>query len=767
MKRLQTGYKGQRPWITYHVFKMGVLKETDKLQFKNTMSEFYSETLDLPRTNPEQWRLRTDKLGRETWEYISIDQCESDPQSTFTQWLLQSPEFPTPEPSMTKNDLEFDASRACLNGANFFKLLQDKHSGIFPCQYKGPMFMTIGYVAVHYIAGIPIPEPQRVEIIRYIVNTAHPIDGGWGLHSVDKSTVFGTVLNYIILRLCGMTKEHPVLQRARATLLNLGGAIGAPHWGKVWLCVLNLYNWEGVNPAPPDMWLLPYSLPIHPGRWWVHTRGVYLPISYLSLVNYSCPLNPLLEEIRSEIYVNDFNVIDFSQHRNTVCGVDLYYPHSPILNVANDILIKYEKYLRPTWLYNKSKKRVYELICKEIENTDYLCIAPVNQAFCALVTLIEEGKASFQFQRFQERFQDALFHGPQGMTIMGTNGVQTWDCAFMIQYFFVAGLAERVEFYENIVAAYRFLIRSQFDSECAPGSFRDKRNGAWGFSTKTQGYTVSDCTAESIKAIIMVKNSPFYSKVHGEIKDQRLYDAIDVLMNLQNISSFEYGSFATYEKIKAPLFLECLNPAEVFGNIMVEYPYVECTDSSVLGLTYFHQYYNYRHDEITKRIKIAIDYIKNAQEPDGSWYGCWGICYTYAGMFAIEALNSVGEDYTNSLVVRKGCDFLVSKQMKDGGWGESMKSSELHTYVSSPKSLVVQTAWTIIALILAKYPNKKVIDKGVELLKHRQEISGEWKFESVEGVFNHSCAIEYPSYRFLFPIKALGLYTKMYADNHI
>lgn len=94
-----------------------------------------------------------------------------------------------------------------------------------------------------------------------------------------------------------------------------------------------------------------------------------------------------------------------------------------------------------------------------------------------------------------------------------------------------------------------------------------------------------------------------------------------------------------------------------------------------------------------------------------------------------------------------------------------MKSSELHSYVDSEKSLVVQTAWALIALLFAEYPNKEVIDRGIDLLKNRQEESGEWKFESVEGVFNHSCAIEYPSYRFLFPIKALGMYSRAYETH--
>ena len=34
----------------------------------------------------------------------------------------------------------------------------------------------------------------------------------------------------------------------------VGGAIGVPQWGKVWLACLNLYGWEGVNPVPPEFW---------------------------------------------------------------------------------------------------------------------------------------------------------------------------------------------------------------------------------------------------------------------------------------------------------------------------------------------------------------------------------------------------------------------------------------------------------------------------------------------------------------------------------
>ncbi|GME67130.1 unnamed protein product [[Candida] boidinii] len=722
---------------------------------------FYSDSLGYPRTDETKWRLRTTELGAQRWEYLEKDD-PADKQNICTKYHLDTQDFPRKElPKPTR------VSESLTNTADFFSFIQDDN-GIWPCFYKGPMFMTIGYIAVCYFTKNMPPEHIKHEIIRYIINTSHPVDGGWGLHEVDKSTCFGTSMNYVILRLLGVPKDHPVCERARKTLHRLGGALYNPHWGKAWLSVLNLYKWEGVNPAPSELFALPYALPIHPMKWWVHTRAIYIALGYLSSAEVQCECDPLIEEIRSEIYVKPYDKIDFSKNRNSVCGVDLYYPHTKILDFANSILVKYEKYIRPKSVLKYSNKKAYDLILKELQNTEYLCIAPVNAAFICITLFVEEGGNNSQnFQKAFDRMSEELFLGPIGMSVMGTNGTQVWDTAFAVQYYFAAGIAELPQYHDTIVKSFKFLIRSQFTEECVEGSFRDKRKGAWPFSTKEQGYTVSDCTAEAMKAIIMVMNSDSFKDVHHLYDVKRLEDAIDVLLSLQNVGSFHFGSYATYESIKATPLLELINPAEVFGNIMVEYPYVECTDSSVLGLTYFVKNYDYRKRDIQLSIDRAIKYICNSQEPDGSWYGSWGICYTYAGMFALESLHHVNCNYRNNEYVKKGCDFLVSRQLEDGGWGESMKSSEMHTYISTPESLVVQTSWVVIGLILADYPDQEVIYKGIELIISRQKSSGEFAFESIEGVFNHSCAIEYPNYKFLFTIKALGLYIKKYGDKSL
>lgn len=631
---------------------------------------FPSDRYGLPKTDHARWRLKVDELGKQNWVYNRSDNhIEKDTPSNYTKYQLELSSFNPPKYPAPKTPFQ-----AAVNGFRFLSFLQED-AGTFPCQYSGPMFMMVGYVVAKYFTKVPFSEEEKIEMIRYLVNRAHPVDGGWGLHSYDKSTAFGTSINYLILRILGLDRDHPAVIKARKCLHSLGGAIGNPHWGKAYLAILNLYEWEGVNPAPPELWMLPYQLPIHPGRWWVHTRAIYLPLGYLSANRVKMELTPLLRELREEIYIRPYESIDFSKHRNTVCGVDLYYPHTKILDVANYFLVGYEKYLRPNWLLKKASNRVTDLIMKDLENTDNLAIAPVSNALSSIVVYLEKGKDSPEFQRYIFRWPDFMYMTPDGLMMNGTNGVQVWDCAFALQYSILIGLGTLPEFRETFIKGYRFLCRSQFVEECVEGSFRDKRVGGFPFSTQTQGFTVSDCTAEALKAIIMVQTLPGFEFLKEEFPVERMEKSIDILLGLQNRGSFHFGSFASYEKIKATPLMEKLNPAEVFGNIMVEFPYVECTDSSVLGLYHFRKHYNYRAEEVDQAISDAIKYIISFQEPDGSWYGSWGVCYTYAGMFALEALETQGLTYKNSETVRKACDYLVKRQEEDGGWAESIRVS--------------------------------------------------------------------------------------------
>jgi lanosterol synthase len=51
------------------------------------------------------------------------------------------------------------------------------------------------------------------------------------------------------------------------------------------------------------------------------------------------------------------------------------------------------------------------------------------------------------------------------------------------------------------------------------------------------------------------------------VPDERLQQAVDILLGMQSPT----GGFASYEAPRGSAYLELLNPAEVFGNIMVRF----------------------------------------------------------------------------------------------------------------------------------------------------------------------------------------------------
>jgi lanosterol synthase len=77
------------------------------------------------------------------------------------------------------------------------------------------------------------------------------------------------------------------------------------------------------------------------------------------------------------------------------------------------------------------------------------------------------------------------------------------------------------------------------------------------------------------------------------------------------------------------------------------------------------------------------------------------------------------------------------------------------------------TAWALIGLMHADYPDVESIKKGIKLLMDRQQPNGEWLEEAIEGVFNKSCMITYQNYKFTFPLKALGLFASKYPNETV
>lgn len=58
---------------------------------------------------------------------------------------------------------------------------------------------------------------------------------------------------------------------------------------------------------------------------------------------------------------------------------------------------------------------------------------------------------------------------------------------------------------------------------------------------------------------------PQNSYLKKTVPDERLFEAVNVLLSMQN----DDGGFGSYEATRGPAWVELLNPAEVFGTSCV------------------------------------------------------------------------------------------------------------------------------------------------------------------------------------------------------
>ncbi|KVH92256.1 Terpene synthase, conserved site-containing protein [Cynara cardunculus var. scolymus] len=550
--------------------------------------------------------------------------------------------------------------------------------GHWPGDYGGPMFL--------------LPGLNR--------------DGGWGLHIEGHSTMFGSALNYVTLRLLGegANDGEGAMEKGRKWILDHGGATSITSWGKFWLSVLGAFEWSGNNPMPPEMWILPYFLPVHPGRMWCHCRMVYLPMSYLYGKRFVGPITSTVLALRKELFTVPYHDIDWNDARN-LCAKehtasdlrpkpkalglimpyptlipqeDLYYPHPLIQDILWATLDKFVEPILMRWPGKKLREKalctVMEHIHYEDDNTRYICIGPVNKVLNMLCCWAEDPNSE-AFKLHLPRIHDYLWLAEDGMKMQGYNGSQLWDTAFAIQAIISTNLIE--EFGPTLKKGHMFIKKTQ--------------------------------------AVLMLSKLP--SEIVDEPLDaKRLYDAVNVILSLQNAN----GSFATYELTRSYSWLELVNPAETFGDIVIDYPYVECTSAAIQALVAFKRLYpGHRREEVQRCIDKSASFIEKIQASDGSWYGSWAVCFTYGTWFGVKGLVAAGRNFSNCSSIRKACNFLLSKQLASGGWGESYLSCQNKVYTN---------------------------------------LEGNRSHVEIMGVFNRNCMITYAAYRNIFPIWALGEY---------
>jgi squalene/oxidosqualene cyclase-like protein len=333
------------------------------------------------------------------------------------------------------------AKEAAHKGMSFFQMLQTE-DGHWAGDYGGPMFLMPGLICTLYLSKVPFPAGRREGMISYLKNHQQT-DGGWGTHIENASTMFGTVLSYIALRLLGEGANTPHVLKAREFILAHGGALYAPSWAKFWMAVIGVYDWRGINSIPAEMWLLPRWFPLHPGKLWCHCRMVYLPMCYLYCKRFvpDVASDPVLLALLKELYrdTDRYDSINWNKYRQTCAEIDTYAPLNPVMKVAQDFLAVYETILPHVpflrRLRDNALKFVIEYIHAEDFQTNYIDIGPVNKALNMLSVYVACGYESESFQRHIARVDDYIW--------VAEDGVKMQVRSFVTTVLF--GVCERVE----------------------------------------------------------------------------------------------------------------------------------------------------------------------------------------------------------------------------------------------------------------------------------------------------------------------------------
>ena len=290
------------------------------------------------------------------------------------------------------------AGQAAHLGTHFYSKLQcnDGHWG---GDYGGPMFLMPGVVVVAYVTGTMdslLPAPHRRAMITYLRNHQQE-DGGWGTHIESPSTMFGSTLSYVTLRLLGVSAQDKDMIHARTFMSKHGGALYTSSWAKFWLAVLGCYEWDGINSIPPEMWLLPNWCPFHPGKMWCHSRMVYLPMCYIYGKRWVYPKansDPLILELRQELYATSnsgttpYNEIKFTNYRHAVADIDNYSPITWFMKTAHNVLTWYEWLGGCRCIRKRGLDFAIDYIRAEDIQTNYINIGPVNKTMNMLVSYI-------------------------------------------------------------------------------------------------------------------------------------------------------------------------------------------------------------------------------------------------------------------------------------------------------------------------------------------------------------------------------------------
>ncbi|HVB70283.1 MAG TPA: squalene--hopene cyclase [Acidimicrobiales bacterium] len=540
-------------------------------------------------------------------------------------------------------------------------------------------------------------------------------DGTWANFYGGPPELSTTIEAYVALRLVGDARDSEHLQRARDYILAAGGVEASRVFTRLWLALFGLWPWDELPVIPPELIYLPpwFPLNIYDFACWARQSVVAF-----SVVNAHRPVHPLAFDIdelfsgkRSKVptslrtWAGRFGLMDRALH---------LYEKRPLKGLRRAALGRAE-----TWIVQRQEADgswggiqppwVYSMIALHLQG--YALDHPVMRAgLDGLVGFTINDEAGRRIEACQS---------------------PVWDTALAVIALADAGVAEDDD---AMTRAATWLVGNEVRVR---GDWSVRRPhlapGGWAFEFENSHYPDIDDTAEVILALDRA-----VSEDGGAI--QR---AIRWTEGMQ----CRDGGWASFDVDNVrPLGREL--PFCDFGEL-IDPPSADVTAHVIEVLA--------THGSPSDVVARGVDWLRRAQEADGSWFGRWGANYIYGTGAVLPALAVAGVDRDDPCV-RRAVSWLTDRQNDDGGWGEDLRSYDDPEFRGRGASTASQTAWAMMGL-LAVGDAADAVERGVAFLVSTQDDNGSWDEPWFTGTgFPGDFYINYHLYRLVFPVMALGRY---------
>jgi squalene-hopene/tetraprenyl-beta-curcumene cyclase len=640
-------------------------------------------------------------------------------------------------------------------------LAQQHPDGHWCAELEGDTILESETILLWAFLGCEDSELAR-RAARYLLEKQLP-GGGWAMYPGGGVEISGSVKAYFALKLTGHDPSAEYMQRARGAILAHGGADAVNSFTRYYLALLGQISYEQCPAVPPELVLLPRWFPVNLYAMSSWSRTIVVPLSIVAAVQPVRSIPP--ERGIRELFLREPKNWPPLRCPGMQGGTGLVSWDHFFRTINKGLRFLQRRRWMP--FRRRAIAAAEQWMLRHFQRSDGVgaIYPPVVWSIIALKCL---GYAddSPEMQYAHKQLDELLIDEPR----RGTARFQpckspVWDTAITLRALAASGVRADSPAMRR---GAEWLLEKEVSR---PGDWArsvDAQPGGWYFEYANEFYPDNDDTAMVLMALqtqagetlpvcdalppelrlvaeLSAPRPELWQQIHAI---HRVAGAIDRglgwLLAMQN----DDGGWGAFDHNNTRQFLCHVPFADHNAMIDPSTPDLSARVLEALGRL------GRRHGD--PAVDRAVAYLRRTQEPDGSWYGRWGVNYIYGTWQVLGGLAAVGVPQDDPAVVA-GVQWLLAHQQPSGAWGESADSYADPRLRGQGPPTASQTAWALLGLMAAGASQHPAVARGIAYLLQSQDRDGTWEERPFTGTgFPRVFYLRYHYYPIYFPLMALA-----------